>query len=237
MKKKLEANSPEFRDLVGKITTTNLSLPLLPKTSLPKVPISSISVPSPPIELKERISLTQNKDTDIIILQQLSDSELGKVCKVNKYVNSICNDDKFWLNRLIIKLKFTGEEATKLRDYLGYNNFKELYVYLQTFQTKMTRNGKTLTIDRQKYVNFLRKGRSTLDDIINRNIKTTLPVYVDRNLLTVYLRRQFPIIILNRKFDNDRKFDLGISFHIMFNKLINDPGYYEDSKNYTGFDF
>jgi hypothetical protein len=45
--------------------------------------------------------LSGNKDTDFIILQKLNDDELGKVCKVNKYVNSLCKDETFWMQRLL----------------------------------------------------------------------------------------------------------------------------------------
>ena len=78
-------------------------------------------------------TLTKNKDTDIIILQQLNDYELGKVCTVNKYVNSICNDDKFWLNRTMLNFKLTGEETNRMKKYLGFGTYKELYFIYQHF--------------------------------------------------------------------------------------------------------
>ena len=41
------------------------------------------------------MALTGNKDTDFLVLLELNDYELGKVCQVNKYVQSLCNDDFF----------------------------------------------------------------------------------------------------------------------------------------------
>lgn len=40
-------------------------------------------------------TLTGNKDTDFLILMQLNDYELGKVCQANKYVKSLCDDNDF----------------------------------------------------------------------------------------------------------------------------------------------
>lgn len=48
--------------------------------------------------------LTGNKDVDFVILNKLSDYELGKVCQVNKKVNILCNDDNFWQIRTYQKL-------------------------------------------------------------------------------------------------------------------------------------
>ena len=39
--------------------------------------------------------LTGIKDTDLKIIQELTDNELNKVCQVNKYVNSLCNEERF----------------------------------------------------------------------------------------------------------------------------------------------
>ena len=86
--------------------------------------------------------LTGNKQTDFLVLQQLTDHELGKVCQVNKYVNSLCQDNNFWLNRIVYNFKnldhevynfknLNHEEVSKMKDYLEFETFKELYQYLR----------------------------------------------------------------------------------------------------------
>ena len=65
-------------------------------------------------------TLSGNKETDMLILQQLSDYDLSKVCQVNKYVNSLCNADRFWMNRI---LNIKGNVAGKKED----ENYKEFY--------------------------------------------------------------------------------------------------------------
>ena len=42
------------------------------------------------------MALTAIKDTDFKILLELSDSDLDKVCSLNRYFNRLCNDDDFW---------------------------------------------------------------------------------------------------------------------------------------------
>ena len=73
--------------------------------------------------------LSGNKNTDMLILMNLNDNELGKVCSVNKYVNSICEDKHFWNMRVRLLLNVTEDELHELRRYLHMDG-KELYVYL-----------------------------------------------------------------------------------------------------------
>jgi hypothetical protein len=46
------------------------------------------------------IIFTKIRDIDIKILLDLDDYDLNKVCRTNKYVNSLCNDDYFWKFKL-----------------------------------------------------------------------------------------------------------------------------------------
>ena len=59
------------------------------------------------------------------ILQELSDNELKMVCSVNKYVSSLCNEDTFWLNRLL--KTFTVKTIKQLK---GDFSYKQIYKYL-----------------------------------------------------------------------------------------------------------
>ena len=82
------------------------------------------------------MSLTGNKETDFLILMQLTDNELTKVCQVNKYVNKLCNDDNFWRNRIIINFKYTSSIANAMMQYLEFDNWKEFYIWLTEWNEK-----------------------------------------------------------------------------------------------------
>lgn len=122
MKKKLEANSPEFRDLVGKLTNTKLNLP--PLLNVPKIPISppigktntssssSKTVPKA-VESKRDFTFTGVKDVDLLILMKLDDKDLVKTCGTNKYLNNLCKTESFWRIRAQKKLGITEKPADK----------------------------------------------------------------------------------------------------------------------------
>ena len=70
---------------------------------------------------------TKIKDVDLKILQQLDDKELPVVCSVNKYVAELCNDESFWLTRLLNKEVYTLPE---IQDFKGNFTYKEIYRHL-----------------------------------------------------------------------------------------------------------
>ena len=47
--------------------------------------------------------LTGIKDLDYKILNQLEDRDLVNICQVNKEADSICQDETFWLNRIVTR--------------------------------------------------------------------------------------------------------------------------------------
>ncbi len=73
------------------------------------------------------MSFTKIKDVDLNILQGLEDSDFEKVCRVNKYVNSLCGEESFWLNRFLLKKDYDLEEIKKMK---GDFTYRELYKYL-----------------------------------------------------------------------------------------------------------
>ena len=93
------------------------------------------------------MSLTGIKDVDMNIILQLEDSDLPRVCAVNKYVNEICESDAFWYRRLInritkvrddnlskykklIIIDVTGERIREMQRFFGYKSLKELNMFL-----------------------------------------------------------------------------------------------------------
>lgn len=56
------------------------------------------------------MEFTGNKDTDYLVLLQLSDNDLGKVCSANKYFRLLCQNDNFWRNRTFSRFAKHFEE-------------------------------------------------------------------------------------------------------------------------------
>ena len=60
------------------------------------------------------MSLTGIPETDMMILMQLEDHELGPVCQANSYIRSLCRDPSFWYKRIIEKIGKSLKENLKL---------------------------------------------------------------------------------------------------------------------------
>ena len=70
------------------------------------------------------------KPVDAKIIDLLSDYELGKVCLANKYVNGICKDDNFWMNRTSRVFGPILGSIEELKTYKEDRNWKDFYQYL-----------------------------------------------------------------------------------------------------------
>src|SRR3990170_286115 len=46
------------------------------------------------------LALTGTPDIDIIILNNLDDEDLSNVCRVNRYINSLCRGKELWILRI-----------------------------------------------------------------------------------------------------------------------------------------
>jgi len=89
---------------------------------------------------------TGHKDTDFLVLMQLSDKDLSVVCKVNRYAKKLCDDDIFWRNRLFkneivakLEKEFTDAEYPNnyfinligdIKKFLEFTSWKEFYIFL-----------------------------------------------------------------------------------------------------------
>src|SRR5581483_204211 len=84
-------------------------------------------------------TLSGNKDTDLQILQNLNDTDFPTICKVNKYIHSLCENESFWLNRFLLKTKYTRMDLDNMRKPIKPNDgpltYKKLYEYLQLNNT------------------------------------------------------------------------------------------------------
>ena len=70
--------------------------------------------------------LTGVKDLDIIILNKLEDQDLVSVCKTNKQANKLCDDQNFWLNRIMIKFPYLGLDI--LKKYKRGRSWSQYYI-------------------------------------------------------------------------------------------------------------
>ena len=73
--------------------------------------------------------LTGNRDVDSLLLMNLDDRELNIVCESKEYIKSLCDDDKFWLNRNMHIFKLDIETLNKAKEFFEFNTWKELYEY------------------------------------------------------------------------------------------------------------
>ena len=143
------------------------------------------------------MSLTGIRDVDMNIILQLEDSDLPRVCAVNKYVNEICESDAFWYRRLInritkvrddnlskykklIIIDVTGKRIREMQRFFGLKSLKELNMFLN----ELPRNAVYLL-----YYTF-----PSFDEqirLIYKEFKEEeLPTYINRSELRYEMRRQ-----------------------------------------------
>ena len=138
MKKKLQVNSPEYRSLVSSLLGKEVKFENLPEIKIPQSPTTKFHTTK---DLVPSNKLTGNKDVDIIIINMLNDYELGQVCQANRYVNSICNDEKFWRIRTYEKygnkLKAFDVDVNTYKS----NSWQEYYKLLSKVVQKVSTTG------------------------------------------------------------------------------------------------
>lgn len=75
------------------------------------------------------MALTNYRDTDLEILLSLDDKSLLSTCRVNKYLASLCREDRLWKDKIL--LNFKGE--TDLLKYKPENfSWREWYFFWMT---------------------------------------------------------------------------------------------------------
>lgn len=143
----------------------------------------------------------------MMILMQMSDREIAKICSVNKYINSLCENQYFWLNRMIANLRKTCEMIKKYTEYTEFKdvdcnifegNFDEINEYLgfttyrelNNFFSKFTK-GEQLSIF--FHIIYSEPEVLTFEILLNRIYKINqnkLPKFVNYLELVYYLRRK-----------------------------------------------
>jgi len=74
---------------------------------------------------------TGNTTVDVLILNNLTDAELIEGCRTNKYLNDLCNNESFWMNRTLQKFPFLGTGREIYDNYIPARaGWKEYYIWL-----------------------------------------------------------------------------------------------------------
>ncbi len=72
--------------------------------------------------------LTGNKDVDRKILNELRDEDLVNVCQTNKKVQSICNNQVFWMNRVFLKYPDVPGDVLRANKDKYWSSWSEYYI-------------------------------------------------------------------------------------------------------------
>ena len=129
MKKKLDVNSPEFRNLTSSLTSTKLSLPPLPtaRIDIPKSPEIKRSTQIQRSSEKIRKSPELPKDVSEVVANDLSPAELVSLCASDARPDfqRLCQNNDFWIRRW--KRDFSTFMTTPVYDK---SNAKSSYMLL-----------------------------------------------------------------------------------------------------------
>lgn len=70
--------------------------------------------------------ITGNRNLDVMILNKLDDVDLVNTCQTNRAADQICQDQTFWLNRILTK--FPKLPIDVLDKYKGDRTWSEYYI-------------------------------------------------------------------------------------------------------------
>lgn len=138
----------------------------------------TLSLP-PPQENVNNTGLTGYRDTDLIILSHFSDQELINVCATNKSINTLCNDDRFWMNRTI--KKFSAILGDNIEQYIPEGTtWKDYYLWLSGMQNSNKKLVHELALFHHREDLLLLLGEVPPPRV--NNIPHLLPFYISDNL-------------------------------------------------------
>ncbi len=70
--------------------------------------------------------LTGNKNLDFKILNKLDDIDLVNLCQTNHQANELCNNQTFWLNRILNRFPYLGLDV--LKQYKQERSWSQYYI-------------------------------------------------------------------------------------------------------------
>ena len=140
--------------------------------------------------------LSGNKQTDFLILMQLTDHELREVCQVSKYINSLCGDDNFWMQRVHVINKFSYKDALDMKQYLDFDTWKEYYFWLDGFKKSYNyKEDEYIHSDVENYLSFLvlsLKRKHIVDDVVSiYNQIKKYPIWINKEGFLKRIKRHF----------------------------------------------
>jgi len=123
--------------------------------------------------------LTGIRDVDYKILNELDDKSLVSFCSTNKKADEYCDDQNFWLNRILIKFPFLSLDI--LRKYEGNMSWSDYYIDLRKFEKLFP---STIQPNNLKLIKeSIRKGR--LDHIMILVNKKVFNSHIKSNTITI----------------------------------------------------
>lgn len=146
------------------------------------------------------MALTGNKETDFLVLNQLTDYELTRVGQVNKYVHNLSQDDTFWFNRIMKNYPITSQELKDAKGLLQFSNYRDFYIWIEKQFKSFKHSPSHLTYYFEKFMNNF-KYEPYFDKILTVFVKRyQFPKWINIPELLLALKRQF---FINFKNDND----------------------------------
>ena len=141
----------------------------------------AISLPQSDKKLSK--TFTGIKDQDIIILKLLSDKDLINVCAVNKYLNTLCQDDNFWMNRTVDRYGEYLGKGFEIKDkYISDGtSWKDYYLWLSGLLTGNKTLASKIAIENN------RKDLSILLNISDKDGQYLITQYVVTNNMRNFL--------------------------------------------------
>jgi hypothetical protein len=128
--------------------------------------------------------ITQQRDTDILVLLKLNDNDLINVCLTSKRYQNICNDDYFWRLKVV---NYVGKDQEKHNAELKLKHIEDsddsdgiiLVDYERILEVKMFLEFSTW----KEFYIFILKNHIFAHDFINTELFKT-PKYNEKNLPT-----------------------------------------------------
>ena len=140
------------------------------------------------------MKFTGIRDTDILILNELNDNEIGKVYQINKYFKYLCDDENFWSNRLmrtynsvndipVLSSTLTSDELFLMKKCLLFNSNKDLYIWLK--KEKLDRY--KIPFNRFKSDLVFNEPFQKIIEILSKT--SNIPSWVNKDEFLIYVKR------------------------------------------------
>ncbi len=127
-------------------------------------------------------SFTGTRDTDLLILNQMSDQDLINVCAVNTYVNNLCNHPSFWLHRVLQKYGKQLGSGREIKDkYIpDGTSWKDYYLWLSGLLEGDVELAHVIAVENNREDLMIMLDIEPSETVVGVGFRT--PVYINENL-------------------------------------------------------